>query len=118
VLTWFTVEPVGNNMSQITVEVAFALPGKQKIVALQVAEGTSALEAVRQSRIDEIFPELDIEKADMGIFSQPLGAKGLPAPDKYQLQAGDRVEIYRPLIADPKEVRKQRAKKAKAGKDS
>jgi putative ubiquitin-RnfH superfamily antitoxin RatB of RatAB toxin-antitoxin module len=54
----------------------------------------------------------------MGIFSQVLGAKGLGEPSSYQLKARDRVEIYRPLIADPKEVRRRRAEESKAQKNS
>jgi hypothetical protein len=97
----------------IKVEVAYALPGKQKIIALDVPQGTSAYSAVEMSNIARDFPELNIEETPMGIFSQPLGMKGLPAAKDYELQSGDRVELYRPLIADPKEVRKQRAAKAK-----
>jgi len=65
------------------------------------------------SKIAEEFPELDINTVSMGIFSQVLGTKGLASPGDYQLDAGDRVELYRPLLADPKEVRKQRAEKNK-----
>jgi putative ubiquitin-RnfH superfamily antitoxin RatB of RatAB toxin-antitoxin module len=54
----------------------------------------------------------------MGIFSQILGTKGLGEPSSYQLKARDRVEIYRPLIADPKEVRRRRAEESKAQKNS
>lgn len=98
----------------ITVEVAYALPERQKIIALQVPVGTCAEEAVRLSKIVEIFPEIDLSSAEMGIFSQVLGSKGVPTADAYQLRDRDRVEIYRPLIADPKEVRKRRAAEAKA----
>ncbi|MFN3579793.1 MAG: RnfH family protein [Pseudomonas sp.] len=96
----------------LVVEVAYALPHKQKIISLTVPEGTSALDAVRQSGIQQHFPELDIEASSMGIFG-----KGIPKPAERMLQSGERVEIYRPLIADPKEVRKQRAAKAKAAKE-
>lgn len=97
----------------IPVEVAYALPDEQKIIALEVPVGTTAREAVRMSGIVEIFPEIKVDQATMGIFSQVLGAKGLPGPDEYQLQSRDRVEIYRPLIADPREVRKKRAAEAR-----
>lgn len=96
----------------ITVEVAYALADEQKIIALQVPPGTTARQAVRLSNIVESFPDIDVDGATMGIFSQVLGSKGLPGPDDYCLQPLDRVEIYRPLLADPKEVRKQRAAKA------
>ncbi|WP_256669970.1 RnfH family protein [Pseudomonas sp. OIL-1] len=95
----------------IAVEVAYALPQKQKIIGLVVPEGTSALEAARLSRMGEHFPGLDIENSAMGIFG-----KTVPKPAERQLKAGERVEIYRALIADPKEVRKQRAAKAKEAK--
>ena len=102
--------------TEITVEVAYALPDKQVLKVLSVPEGTSALEAVQQSGVLDTFPEIDIENAQMGIFSQVLGTKGLEAPTDYKLKARDRVELYRPLIADPKEVRRRRAEEAKAQK--
>lgn len=98
----------------IVVEVAYALPHKQKIVELQVEEGTTAFEAVKQSGIVDEFPDIDIETARMGIFGQALGTKGLSPAKQYVLQPRDRVEIYRPLTMDPKEVRKRRAAQAKA----
>ena len=97
----------------ITVEVAYALPDRQKIIELQVADGTTAIEAVKASGIVELFPDIDLASAKMGIFGQALGTKGLKPPAEYQLQPRDRVEIYRPLTADPKEVRRRRAEKAK-----
>lgn len=90
----------------IKVEVAFALPKKQKIIALQVEEGTTVYEAVVQSKIVEIFPEIDVEKTPVGIFG-----KGVRKPKEEVLKDGDRVEVYRPLLADPKEVRARRAAK-------
>ena len=69
-------------------------------------------EAVQQSGIERHFPELDLTSVSLGIFG-----KALPKPAERILLSGERVEIYRPLIADPKEVRKQRAAKAKAAKD-
>ncbi|WP_461521322.1 RnfH family protein [Porticoccus sp.] len=97
----------------ITVEVAYALPQRQQLTTLQVAPGTTAYEAVQQSGVVQQFPDIDLDNAKMGIFGQALGTKGLKPPKEHVLQAGDRVEIYRPLIADPKEVRKRRAEKAK-----
>ena len=93
------------------VEVAYALPDKQRIVALDVPVGTTVREAVLQSGLDTQFPDLDLTTADVGIFGK-AGAK----PETQALNEGERVEIYRPLIADPKEVRKQRAAKAKAAR--
>lgn len=101
----------------ITVEVAYALPDDQRIIEVVVAPGTTADEVVRQSKISEVFPEIDIESSKMGVFGQTLGTKGLKLPKEYIVRAGDRIEIYRPLIADPKEVRRKRAAKAKEQKN-
>lgn len=98
----------------IDVEVAYALPKQQKIVALRVEPGTTAFQAVERSGIAKVFAEIDLESAKMGIFGQALGTKGLKPAREHVLQQGDRVEIYRPLICDPKEVRRKRAEKAKA----
>jgi uncharacterized protein len=68
---------------------------------------------VARSGIKGHFDGLDIDTAPMGVFSQALGSKGMPSAKEYVLAEGDRVELYRPLIADPKEMRKQRAEQAK-----
>ena len=91
----------------ISVEVAYALPEKQKIIALEVPEGTNAYTAVTQSEISHHFQGLDIDSAAMGVFGKVI------KPKDYLLVEGDRVEIYRPLQADPKAARKARAEKAK-----
>lgn len=98
---------------RIKVEVAYALPERQRIIELWVAPGTTALAAVLQSGITLEFPALDPATANMGIFSRALDGKTLPLPQDYPLKAHDRVEIYRPLIADPKAARQARAAKAK-----
>lgn len=98
----------------ITVEVCYALPGDQVIRSLQIAPGTTALEAVKRSGLAEAFPGHAILDADMGIFSQPLDGKLRPLPTDCVLQAGDRVEIYRPLVIDPKQARLARAAKSTA----
>lgn len=90
----------------IEVEVAFARPDRQEIIRLQVEEGTSAVEAVQRSGIAAVFPEIDPEKDDMGIFG-----KVIKNPSAHELREGDRVEIYRPLKIDPKQARLNRAKK-------
>jgi len=100
----------------IRVEVAYALPHQQKIISLLVAPGTSALQAVELSDIVRYFPDIDIPTAKLGIFGQSLGTKGLDTAASYVLREGDRVEIYRPLISDPKDARRKRAEKnAEAG---
>jgi putative ubiquitin-RnfH superfamily antitoxin RatB of RatAB toxin-antitoxin module len=91
----------------LAVEVAYALPERQLIVAVEVAPGTTALEAVQQSGIEQEFPGLIVDAGTrLGIFGQAV-------PPQQPLRDGDRVEIYRLLQADPKEVRKARAAKAK-----
>lgn len=96
----------------ITVEVAYALPHKQKIISLLVAPGTSALQAAERSGITQHFPEIDLATAKMGIFGHALGTKGLDSAASHVLHEGDRVEIYRPLTADPKEIRRKRAERS------
>ena len=88
----------------IHVEVAYALPEKQLILTVAVPEGSTMYEAAELSAITEKFPGLDLENSDMGIFG-----KIEKDPRSVLLREGDRVEIYRQLIADPKEVRKKRA---------
>ena len=101
----------------IVVEVVYGLPEKQKLIQLNVPVGTTALQAVKQSGIVQSFPQIDLDNCKMGIFAQVLGTKGLAEPSEYQMQERDRVEIYRPLIADPKEVRRRRAEEAKLKKE-
>ena len=79
--------------SMIHVEVAYALEDKQTIMTLDVPEGTTALEAAKQSGITNKFDDIDLDNAQLGIFAKVV------APTQV-LRAGDRVEIYRPLIAD------------------
>ena len=95
----------------IDVEVAYALPNKQQIINLKVVAGSTVFDAAEQSGIVQQFPEIDLDKAKMGLFG-----KAVSKPKKEEIKAGDRVEIYRPLIVDPKESRKQRAAKVKAEK--
>lgn len=101
-----------SDIETITVEVVYALPHQQKIIPLLVEPGTTAYQAVVKSGITRFFPELDLENSPLGIFGQTLGTKGLAPAKQYELQAGDRVEIYRPLTADPKEARRKRAAKS------
>ena len=92
---------------KIIVEVAYATPQRQKIVELNVDEGTSVIEAVRLSRIKDHFPEIDLDGNEMGVF-------GRKVDKQTRLKNLDRVEIYRPLLVDPKEARRRRAARAKA----
>lgn len=95
----------------INVEVAFALPDEQKIIALRVEEDCTAYEAVIKSKIVEHFPQIDPETMPMGIFG-----KAIRDPKTEVLKDGQRVEIYRPLLIDPKKARANRAAKVKAEK--
>ncbi|MDH3219803.1 MAG: RnfH family protein [Gammaproteobacteria bacterium] len=85
-----------------SIEVAYATPAKQEILECKIDPDTSLRAAVRLSGIGNLFPEINFETCDLGVF-------GKVVPDDYELQDGDRIEIYRPLIADPKEIRRQRA---------
>lgn len=96
----------------IRVEVAYALPHQQKIISLLVEPGTTALSAAERSDIASYFPDIDIATAKMGIFGQALGTKGIETAGTHVLHDGDRVEIYRPLICDPKDARRKRAEKS------
>lgn len=103
-----------SDSSTIHVEVAYALEDRQSILALDVPEGTTALEAARRSGIAEKFEGIDLDNAKLGIFAKVVSPSQV-------LREGDRVEIYRPLIADPKDVRKARAARARerrAGNDA
>lgn len=93
-----------NPGNQIDVAVALALPDKQQVIALKVATGTSLVAAVQASGITRLFPDLDLNKAALGVFG-----KVSPDPTKQVANAGDRIEIYRPLLLDPKVARAQRA---------
>ena len=85
-----------------TVEVACALPERQTVVRVSLAEGMTALEAVEASGLLRSLPELGDRPPDLGIF-------GRPVPPGEVLREGDRVEIYRPLRADPRETRRRLA---------
>ena len=90
----------------ILVEVVYVQPGKQMVVAVDVPVGATAGDAVRASGIAQHFAGLDVEHAPLGIY-------GKRVPREHRLAAGDRVEIYRPLTADPKEVRRRLAAEGK-----
>lgn len=89
------------------VEVVYALPGEAFVRKLAVPVGSTAEAAIEASGVLERYPEIDLGQQKIGIFSRTVKLNQM-------LEAGDRVEIYRPLIADPREVRKRRAEKAKA----
>jgi len=88
------------------IEVVYGLPERQKLLPLDVPEGTSVRQAAECSGMEAFFPDIDTRQAKLGIFGK-LVAK----PDEQLVKEGDRVEIYRPLIADPKAARAKRAEK-------
>lgn len=93
-------------MPDIRVEVVYALPERQYLRTVSLEAGGTVEQAIRASGLLELRPDIDLMKNKVGIYSRPvkLGDK---------LNDGDRIEIYRPLIADPKELRRQRAEQAK-----
>ncbi|WP_299490477.1 RnfH family protein [uncultured Shewanella sp.] len=95
-----------NEQVAFNVEVIYALPHLQKRLQVKVLPGTSCIEVVRKSGINAFFPELDLDTVKLGIFSRLVKNNEI-------IQQGQRIEIYRPLIADPKDVRRRRAEKAK-----
>ncbi len=86
----------------IHVEVAYARPDRQMLIPVTVAVGATAQEAIHLSGVLAHFPEINLNINQVGVFGK-MGKLNTP------LRAGDRVEIYRPLLADPKEMRRQRA---------
>lgn len=87
----------------IEVEVAYATPEMQEIVIVSLAAGASVVEAINASGLRQKFPELGLGELTVGLFAKPCQLDQVLAP-------GDRVEIYRPLLNDPKDARRQRAK--------
>lgn len=87
---------------KIAVEVAYALPEKQYLQRVTLEEGATVEQAIRQSGLLELRSDIDLKVNKVGIYSRPAKLHDV-------VHEGDRVEIYRPLIADPKELRRQRA---------
>jgi hypothetical protein len=92
----------------IRVQVCYALPDQTFMQQMQVAPGTSLEQAVRDSGLLQRYPQVDLATQKLGIF-------GKIRPADTVLRDGDRIEIYRPLQADPKETRRRRAKHRSAG---
>ena len=98
-------------MNQINIEIAYALPDRYYLKSLKVDEGTMIQTAILQSGILQQFTEIDLRENKVGIYSRPAKLTD-------QLKDGDRIEIYRPLLADPKEIRRKRAaEQAKAAQE-
>ncbi len=90
----------------IQVEVVYGLAHKQKLLSLPINQGTTVEQAIIESGMLSLFPEIDLSENKVGIWNKAVKLSAI-------LEDLDRIEIYRPLIADPKEVRKRRAEKAK-----
>lgn len=92
-------------MPDVTVEVVYALPEKQYLRQVKLAEGSSVEQAIQASSLLELRHDIDLTQNKIGIYSRPVKLQD-------EVNDGDRVEIYRPLIADPKELRRQRAERS------
>ena len=93
----------------IAIEVAYASANQSWLIPVEVEEGTTVQQAITSSGILQQFPDIDLQTNKVGIFSKIIE---LDVP----VRAGDRIEIYRPLVLDPKAARRLRAEKAKQGK--
>ena len=88
----------------IKVEIAYAIPDRAYVIPVTVPSGTTIKQGIETSGILEQCPEIDLTRNEVGIFSKPMTLDDV-------IKNGDRIEIYRPLITDPKEARRQRADK-------
>lgn len=88
----------------ITVEVVYAKPEEQCLLEVRVLPGTTMVDAIRRSGILERFPEIDLDRADIGIFGRVIHNR------LHVVHPFDRIEIYRPLPHDPKDLRAERAR--------
>ena len=93
----------GESRKLLHVEVVYALPEEQALISLDVEEGTTAGQAIERSGILARYSGLALEPGRIGIYGKPVGPETA-------LRDGDRVEIYRPLTADPKEARRTRVR--------
>ena len=96
-----------NSGDLIHIEIAYALVSEQVVLGVDVPAGSSIKQSIERSGILSRFPEIDLDSSRVGVFGK---LKNLSD----EVRKGDRIEIYRPLIADPKEMRRQRAKEAKS----
>ncbi len=90
----------------LRIELIYATLEQQNLIELTVPEGSDISFCIEASGIQKQFPEIDLTTMKVGIFSEVK-------PLTHLVQSGDRVEIYRPLVADPKAVRRRKAEAAK-----
>ena len=88
----------------VEIELVYALPERQELLSFRVPDTTTVCQVVRLSGIESLFPEVDFDRCLVGIFGQRI-----QNPEERIVSPGDRVEIYRPLMVDPKESRRRRA---------
>ncbi|WP_118985424.1 RnfH family protein [Photorhabdus sp. CRCIA-P01] len=93
-------------MSDINVEVVYALPDHQYLRTVKLSQGATVEQAIVASGLLALRNDIDLQKNKVGVYSRPVKLTDI-------LEEGDRVEIYRPLLADPKEMRRKRAERAK-----
>jgi uncharacterized protein len=96
---------------KIRVEVVYALPDEQTTIAVELEQGARVADALASSRLRELLPGGSLAGHQIGIW-------GVPASPETELRDRDRVEIYRPLVADPKQARRQRAIRQRPTKSS
>jgi len=94
------------SVEKISIEVVYGVPNKQKILTLLVKMGTTVEQAIIDSGVIALFPEINLEVNKVGVWNRAVKLSEI-------VNDLDRIEVYRPLIADPKDVRKRRAEKAK-----
>ena len=93
------------------VEVVYALPEKQRVFTVRIEAGTTAEQAVRQCGVLSEYPQIDLADAKLGVFGRRIATSTIVHP-------GDRIEIYRPLLVDPKAIRRLRAQARRGGRPS
>jgi len=86
----------------VNIELVFALPDRQEIASLEIDPGTTVEHAISVSRIEERFPDEEFAGFQAGIWGKPVGRD-------HPLKNGDRLELYRPLLMDPREARRRLA---------
>jgi len=91
-------------MSSITVSVVYALPDRATEIELRLPSGATVADALERSGVAELYPEVDTLRCPVGIFGRRVQRQRL-------LADGDRVEVYRPLVAEPKDARRRRAQR-------
>ena len=89
-------------MTEVSVEVVYALPDRQLLIAISLPAGSTVADAIKRSNIQASFDGHDLAAMNTGIWGRPVARD-------HVIEDGDRIEIYRPLEIDPREVRRQRA---------